>query len=295
MDNIRNNISDRTKGIICIVISAFGFAMMSAFVKLSGDLPTFQKTFFRNLVSCIVAFIMVIKANESFFGKKENRKILTLRATFGTLGIILNFYAIDKLVLSDANMLNKLSPFFVIIFSALFLKERIKKNQIIAVVIAFLGALFIIKPELNMQVMPALIGVSGAICAAIAYTCLRVLGGREKGATIVFYFSLFSLIVIFPFMVISYESMTLIQFTYLMLAGTFATLGQFGITWAYKYAPAKEISIFDYSNIIFSAIISIALFGAFPDKYSILGYIIIFAASLYMFMYNKKLDKIREN
>lgn len=295
MDNIESNISDRTKGIICIVISAFGFAMMSAFVKLSGDLPTFQKTFFRNLVSCIVAFIMVIKANESFFGKKENRKILTLRATFGTLGIILNFYAIDKLVLSDANMLNKLSPFFVIIFSALFLKEKIKKNQIIAVVIAFLGALFIIKPELNMQVMPALIGVSGAVCAAIAYTCLRVLGGREKGATIVFYFSLFSLIVIFPFMVISYESMTLIQFTYLMLAGTFATLGQFGITWAYKYAPAKEISIFDYSNIIFSAIISIVLFGVFPDKYSILGYIIIFVASLYMFMYNKKLDKIREN
>lgn len=295
MDNIKSNISDRTKGIICIVISAFGFAMMSAFVKLSGDLPTFQKTFFRNLVSCIVAFIMVIKANESFFGKKENRRILTLRATFGTLGIILNFYAIDKLVLSDANMLNKLSPFFVIIFSALFLKEKIKKNQIIAVVIAFLGALFIIKPELNMQVMPALIGVSGAVCAAIAYTCLRVLGGREKGATIVFYFSLFSLIVIFPFMVISYESMTLIQFTYLMLAGTFATLGQFGITWAYKYAPAKEISIFDYSNIIFSAIISIVLFGVFPDKYSILGYIIIFAASLYMFMYNKKLDKIREN
>ncbi|CEH34654.1 DMT family transporter [Romboutsia lituseburensis] len=295
MDNIKSNISDRTKGIICIVISAFGFAMMSAFVKLSGDLPTFQKTFFRNLVSCIVAFIMVIKANESFFGKKENRRILTLRATFGTLGIILNFYAIDKLVLSDANMLNKLSPFFVIIFSALFLKEKIKKNQIIAVVIAFLGALFIIKPELNMQVMPALIGVSGAVCAAIAYTCLRVLGGREKGATIVFYFSLFSLIVIFPFMVISYESMTLIQFTYLMLAGTFATLGQFGITWAYKYAPAKEISIFDYSNIIFSAIISIVLFGVFPDKYSILGYIIIFVASLYMFMYNKKLDKIREN
>lgn len=293
MDNIESNISDRTKGIICIVISAFGFAMMSAFVKLSGDLPTFQKTFFRNLVSCIVAFIMVVKANESFFGKKENRKILTLRAIFGTLGIILNFYAIDKLVLSDANMLNKLSPFFVIIFCALFLKEKIKTNQIIAVVIAFLGALFIIKPELNMQVIPALIGVSGAVCAAIAYTCLRVLGGREKGATIVFYFSLFSLIVIFPFMVISYKSMTLLQFTYLMLAGTFATLGQFGITWAYKYAPAKEISIFDYSNIIFSAIISIALFGVFPDKYSILGYIIIFLASLYMFMYNKKLDKIR--
>ncbi len=292
MDSIKNNMSDRTKGIICIIISAFGFAMMSTFVKLSGDLPTFQKTFFRNLVSCIVAFIMVVKANESFFGKKENRKLLNLRATFGTLGIILNFYSIDKLVLSDANMINKLSPFFVIIFSAIFLKERIKTNQMLAIGLAFMGALFIIKPELNLDIIPALIGLGGAIFAAIAYTYLRVLGGREKGSTIVFYFSLFSLVVIFPFMIVSYKPMSTIQFIYLMLAGTFATLGQFGITWAYKYAPAKDISIFDYSNIIFSAIISIVLFNVFPDKFSVIGYLIIFGASFYMFMNNKKLDKI---
>ncbi|MGL4913848.1 MAG: DMT family transporter [Romboutsia sp.] len=291
MDNIKNNMSETTKGIICIVISAFGFAMMSAFVKLSGDLPTFQKTFFRNLVSAIVAFSMVMKAKQSFFGDKENRKLLNLRATFGTLGIILNFYAIDKLVLSDANMLNKLSPFIVIIFSAVFLNEKIKTNQMVAVLIAFLGALFIIKPELNLDIIPALIGVSGAVCAAAAYTCLRVLGAREKGATVVFYFSIFSLTVLFPFMLISYKPMTWVQFTYLILAGAFATVGQFGITWAYKYAPAKEISIFDYSNIIFSAIISIVIFGTFPDSFSIIGYFIIFGASLYIFMYNKKVDK----
>ena len=289
MDNTKK-MSDRTKGIICIIISAFGFAMMSAFVKLSGDLPTFQKTFFRNLVSCVVALTMVIKAKESFFGKAENRKLLNLRSIFGTLGIILNFYAIDKLVLSDANMLNKLSPFFVIIFSAIFLKEKVKTNQIIAIIIAFLGALFIIKPELNLDILPALGGVSGAIFAASAYTCLRVLGGREHGATVVFYFSLFSSLVLLPLMILTYEPMSLIQFSYLILAGVFATIGQFGITWAYKYAPAKEISIFDYSNIIFSAIISIVMFNVFPDKLSILGYIIIFSASFYMFIYNKKLD-----
>lgn len=123
-----NNLSDRNKGIVFIILSAFGFAMMSAFIKLSGDLPSIQKTFFRNLVSCIIAFSLILKYKESAFGNKENRKILILRSIFGTLGIILNFYAIDRLVLSDANMLNKLSPFFVIIFSAIFLKEKL--NQI---------------------------------------------------------------------------------------------------------------------------------------------------------------------
>lgn len=283
-----NNLSDRNKGIVFIILSAFGFAMMSAFIKLSGDLPSIQKTFFRNLVSCIIAFSLILKYKESAFGSKENRKILILRSIFGTLGIILNFYAIDRLVLSDANMLNKLSPFFVIIFSAIFLKEKIKSNQAIAVIIAFIGALFIIKPTLNFAIIPYVSGVLGAIFAAAAYTCLRVLGGKEKFYTVVFFFSLFSTVSIFPFAIMAYQSMTIIQFVYLVLGGVFASIGQFGVTLAYKYAPAKEISIFDYSNIIFSAIISIVVFNVIPDKYSFIGYIIIFSASYYMFLNNKK-------
>ncbi|WP_294385294.1 DMT family transporter [uncultured Clostridium sp.] len=290
MKNI--TLSNRTKGVLFIIISAFGFAMMSAFVKLSGDLPSFQKTFFRNITSCIIAFVLILINKESFFGKLENQKILILRSLFGTLGIVFNFYAIDKLVLSDANMLNKLSPFFVIIFSALFLKEKINLKQGLAIIVAFIGALFIIKPQFNFDMIPSLIGVCGAICAAAAYTCLRVLGGKEKYYTIVFYFSFFSTIVILPFMLIVYKEMSMLQFIYLILAGIFASIGQFGITIAYKYAKAKEISIFDYSNILFSAIISIVLFGVIPDYLSVLGYIIIFAVSLYMFLYNKKLDKI---
>ncbi|OSB10557.1 DMT family transporter [Paraclostridium bifermentans] len=283
-----NNLSDRNKGIVFIILSAFGFAMMSAFIKLSGDLPSIQKTFFRNLVSCIIAFSLILKHKESAFGSKENRTILILRSIFGTLGIILNFYAIDRLVLSDANMLNKLSPFFVIIFSAIFLKEKIKSNQAIAVIIAFIGALFIIKPTLNFAIIPYVAGILGAIFAAAAYTCLRVLGGKEKFYTVVFFFSLFSTVSIFPFAIMAYKSMTLIQFVYLVLGGVFASIGQFGVTLAYKYAPAKEISIFDYSNIIFSAIISILVFNVIPDKYSFIGYIIIFSASYYMFLNNKK-------
>ena len=285
-------LSNRTKGVLFIIISAFGFAMMSAFVKLSGDLPSFQKTFFRNITSCIIAFILIIVNKESFFGKLENQKTLILRSVFGTLGIVFNFYAIDKLVLSDANMLNKLSPFFVIIFSALFLKEKINIKQGLAIIVAFIGALFIIKPQFNFDIIPSLIGVLGAICAAAAYTCLRALGGKEKYYTIVFYFSFFSTIAILPFMLIVYKEMSMLQFVYLILAGIFASIGQFGITIAYKYAKAKEISIFDYSNILFSAIISIVLFNVIPDYLSVIGYIIIFAVSLYMFLYNKKLDKI---
>lgn len=290
-----NKLSNRRKGIIFIIMSAFGFAMMSAFIKLSGDLPSFQKTFFRNSISVIVALTLIVKNKGSFFGKKDNQKLLILRSTFGTIGILLNYYAIDRLVLSDANMLNKLSPFFVIIFSAIFLKEKIKPNQFFALAVAFLGALFIIKPSFSFEMIPALAGTLGGISAAAAYTCVRSLGGKEKPDTIVFYFSLFSSIVTLPLMIISYKPMSIIQFTYLILAGIFASLGQFGITFAYKFAPGKEISIFDYTNIIFSAIISLCLFGVLPDYLSVIGYLIIFGSSLYMFINNKKLDKEQNN
>ena len=284
--------SNRVKGIICIIASAFGFALMSAFVKLAGDLPNFQKVFFRNLISAIVALYLIIKHKGSLIGKKENRSLLILRSIFGTLGVILNFYSIDKLVLSDSNMLNKLSPFLVVILCAIFLKEKINMTQISSIIIAFIGALFIIKPTFSVEIIPYIGGLMGALFAAAAYTCLRAIGNKEESYTIVFFFSMFSLIVTLPVFLYVYKPMQLSQLIYLILAGVFASLGQFGITLAYRYAPAKEISIFDYSNIIFSAILSIFLFGQIPDILSILGYIIIFLAAFYIFLYNKNLDKV---
>ncbi|RDY28247.1 DMT family transporter [Romboutsia weinsteinii] len=286
--------SDRLKGIVCIIASALGFALMSACVKLAGDLPNFQKVFFRNLVSATIALYLIIKHKGSLTGKKENRNLLLLRSLFGTLGVILNFYTIDKLVLSDANMLGKLSPFLVVLLCAIFLKEKISIKQIGSIIVAFIGALFIIKPTFSVEVIPYIGGLLGAFFAASAYTCLRALGNKEEYYTIVFFFSMFSLITILPIFIYVYEPMALSQLIYLLLAGVFASLGQFGITLAYKYAPAKEISIFDYSNIIFSAILSIFIFNQYPDTLSIIGYLIVFSAAFYVFFDNKRLDKAEQ-
>ncbi|WP_064093990.1 DMT family transporter [Rossellomorea aquimaris] len=281
-------MSNRNKGIILLLLSAFGFSMMAAFVKLSGDVPTIQKTFFRNVISALIAFGFVKFYKERLFGKGENQKYLLLRSSLGTVGMVLFFYAIDNLVLSDADMLNKLSPFLTILFSAIFLKERARFFQIVAMIIAFIGTLFIIKPQFSYETIPYLAGVLSAVFAAGAYTVLRVLGDKEKFYTVVFYFSFFTTMTLLPFVIAFYEPMSLKQWIYLLSAGVFATVGQFGITMAYKFAPAKEISIFFYSTVVYSAIISITLFGQVPDIFSIIGYITIFSASFYMFWKNNK-------
>jgi drug/metabolite transporter (DMT)-like permease len=281
-------MTNRNKGIFLLLLSAFGFSMMAALVKLSADVPTIQKTFFRNFVSAIIAFGFVKYHGERLFGKKENQKILLLRSSLGAAGIVLFFYAIDHLVLSDADMLNKLSPFLTIIFASIFLKERARTFQITAIIIAFIGTLFIIKPVFSYETIPYIAGLLSAVFAAGAYTVLRVLGTKEKFYTVVFYFSFFTTMILLPFVLAFYEPMSVKQWVYLLGAGFFATIGQFGITIAYKFAPAKEISIFFYSTVVYSALISIFLFGQIPDLWSIVGYIIIFGASLYMFLKNNK-------
>ena len=110
-------MSNHTKGIVCIILSAFCFALMNAFVRLSGDLPSIQKSFFRNAIALLFAAAVLMKNGGSFRWKKGNLPLLLVRAGFGTIGILCNFYAVDHLLLSDASMLNKLSPFFAVIIS----------------------------------------------------------------------------------------------------------------------------------------------------------------------------------
>ena len=283
-------ISKRYKGIVYIVVSAFCFALMNAFVRLSGDLPSVQKSFFRNFVALIFAAILLVKSGAGFHFKKGNLGLLIMRSLFGTAGILCNFYAVDHLVLSDASMLNKMSPFFVIIFSLIFLHERINKVQAAAVVIAFLGSLLIIKPSFDLtESFPALLGLCGGIGAGAAYTAVRELGNRgENGKFVVFFFSAFSCLVTLPFLVFQYHEMSLLQLFFLLCAGLSAAGGQFAITAAYYNAPAKEISVYDYSQIIFSALIGLFLFGQVPDIWSFVGYAVICLMAIWMFIYNRK-------
>lgn len=283
-------MKNKNKAILLMLTAALGFALMSTFVKLSGDLSSVQKSFFRNLVSLIVATYIILKSKAPFFGKKENRKYLLGRALCGTLGILANFYAIDHLILSDANMLNKISPFVVIICSYIFLKEKINKVQISGLAVAFFGVLFIVKPEFSLDIIPALIGILSAVFAGVAYTFVRFLGGKEKAPTIVFTFSAFSCLFTLPLMLMNYTSMSINQLLCLLLAGVFAAISQFALTNAYKYAPAKEVSIYDYSQIIFAAILGFIVFGQIPDSLSIIGYVLIIGSSIGMFLYNRKVS-----
>ncbi|SDH73710.1 Permease of the drug/metabolite transporter (DMT) superfamily [Pseudobutyrivibrio sp. 49] len=285
-----NKISNKSKGIICILFAAFGFSLMTFFVRISGDIPTMEKAFFRNAVAIIASLILLAKSGEKIRIQKGCGTDIFFRCLFGTSGLIANFYAIDKLNIADANMLNKLSPFFAILISIPILKEKPKKIDILAVIIAFFGAMLIVKPTgSNMQLVPALIGLYGGFGAGTAYVFVRRLGKKgERTPIIVLCFSVFSTVVTIPFIVMNYVPLKPIQLLCLVMAGLSATIGQFGITSAYKFAPAKEISVFDYTQVIFAAILGILFLGELPTLLSFIGYVVIIGVAVFRWRYNLK-------
>ncbi|MCI9123410.1 MAG: DMT family transporter [Eubacterium sp.] len=278
------------RGVCMILLSAFCFACMNVCIRLAGDLPSMQKSFFRNLVAAGFAGFILLKNRVSVQVKKEARMTLAMRCVFGTVGILCNFYAVDHLLVADASILNKLSPFFAVVCSCFLLKETIRPFQAFCIFAAFGGCLFIVKPGFeNTDLLPALIGVCGGLGAGIAYTMVRKLGMLAvKGPVIVFYFSLFSCLSILPLVVFHFSPMTARQTLFLLLTGLCAAGGQFSITAAYTYAPAKKISIFDYAQILFAGLFGWMLFAEVPDSYSIIGYVLVVASSFAMFLYNSR-------
>lgn len=284
-------IHDRKKGIALLLMSAFFFAFMNLFVRLAGDLPSIQKSFFRNLIAFLFATFILWRTRQPFrIQNKKNIPVLLARSVFGTLGILFNFYAVDHLVFSDASMLNKLSPFFVLVFSVFFLRENLTLKQALPVLIAFAGSLLIVKPSFsNTALSASIIGFLGGMSAGAAYTAVRYLGQRgEKGSFIVFFFSGFSCLVTLPYLLFSYHSMTFYQLLMLLGAGFSAAGGQFCITAAYKYAPAREISVYDYTQIVFAALLGWIAFRQLPDRWSVLGYVVIISMGILVFLHDRR-------
>ncbi len=288
----KNLISERNKGIFFIILAGVFFSLMTVFIRLSGDLPVMEKALFRNLIAAIVAWGIIFKNHVKIEIKKNNIGDLLLRSVFGTTGLICNFYAVGHLNISDANLLNKLSPFFAILMSIFILKEKAHKWDWIAVIIAFLGALLVIKPGFNMDIFPSIAGLIGGFGAGVAYTFVRKLGKKNvQGPIIVMFFSTFSTIVLLPSFIIDFKPFTLLQGIFLLCIGLSAAGGQLSITAAYTHAAAKDISVYDYLQVIFAAVWGFLLFDQIPDVYSFLGYAVIFVAVIIRFIHNRRLDK----
>lgn len=291
-------MNDRGKGILCIITSAFGFALMAFFVRLcddfGGSVSSFQKSLFRNLIALFIAAAVYWRGRQAGrLGPAEDDRprvrlggkalmLLLGRSFAGCCGIFGNFYALSHIPIGEAMTLNKTAPFFAVLFSWIFIKEKAGPRQILYLVVAFAGTMLVMKPGFQGEATFAtLCALGGGLGAGIAYTCVRELGLlKVEGALIVLFFSAFSTLASLPFMAGGVDPMTPAQMLIMLGAGCGAAVGQFGITAAYRFAPPREVAVYDYTNVIFTSLFGFFFFAQVPDLLSVAGFMLIVLAGL---------------
>lgn len=279
-------MNSKNKGIILILLAALFFSLMATTVKSVNEFPLIQKVFFRNFIGVLILSYYVVKDRSIL--KVNNKLLMAGRCTFGLTGVFMYYWSLSLLNLSEAVVINKLSPFFVIILGGLFLKEKIKPSQFIAVFIALAGIVILLRPQMNVDILPALVGLAGALTAAGAYTIIRELRHSDGPMTIVFYFCLSSTLVTFPFLIGQFVMPGLMELLQLCLIGVFALIAQLLMTNAYRYAPASQLSIYTYMNIIFSTIWGVLFWGESLTSTFLAGAaLIIFAGFINFYTANK--------
>lgn len=283
----------KSKGIGLIVLSAFFFALMSAFVSMAGDLPFFQKALFRNAVAMVVSGFILLTRGIPVRVPAGCGMPLALRTAFGMVGIFCNYYAIDHLLLASSNSLSKLSPFFAILFAALFLKERLDRVQLGCIALALVGSSLLILSNLGTVGFASCIALLGGVASGGAHVSLRALqrNGEMNSSVIVFLFCLVSTVVALVPSLLYWEPMSVRQVLCMLLAGSSCTAAQYALTGAYRYAPPKDISIYDSSQIIFSGLLGYFLFQQIPSTASLAAYVLIMLASALLFVHYRREKK----
>ncbi len=256
--------------VLCMVIACFLFAIMGASVKFAlKEVPVYQAVFFRSSLSALIIGAFIFFRKESFFGNKP--LLLAGRGLAGFVALNLNFYAISKISLGDATILNQTSPLFVALFSILFFREKLSKKILFLSLLSFGGVALIVKPTFAHFHYASIAGLLGGMVAALAYIAISQLHESDSSFTMAFYFTAISTLLSAPFMI--YKSISPDPFTLLCLiiTGITGTFAQLFLTYAYKNEAASWVAPFSYIAVIFSFILGLILFNEIPDFYSIAG------------------------
>jgi len=255
-------MNDHSKAALLMILSSLSFAAMQVLIaKSAGRIPLFEQLFFRNLLAAGVALVSVKRSGQNPLGKPENRKLLILRSLTGYLGMVCLFYASARAAQGDVAVINKMSPFIVTLLSVAFLGEKISRSQVLALILAFSGGVCVSNPTFHSSLFPIFVAFLSALFSGAAYTAVGALKGREQPSVVVFFFSAFSTLLTAVFMLADFVVPTVRELGMLVGIGVCALCGQITLTHAYTLTNASEVSIFNYSGILFSMLLGCLFLG----------------------------------
>lgn len=273
------NIKYIDKGIIFMLFSAIFGALNGAVAKyLSYEMDPIEIVFYRNLIGMIIIIYSLQKFK--VYIDKSKLHLLFLRGLFGSIAMVLFFYTIATIPLGEAVVLNKTSPFFVTILAYFLMKEKVSFRVFIALIIGFIGVIFVMQP-FNAQIsFEHILGVLGGFFAAAAYATIKKIKDIYDARVIMLSFMGIGIIIplgLFLFTsIVEFKIHTDIYvWTLVVIMAIISTISQWFLTRAYSISPAGIIGVVSYSTIAFAIGFGIALGDAFPNTYTIMGIILI--------------------
>lgn len=266
------------KGVIFMLLSALIGALNGAVAKyLSTSMDPIEIVFYRNLLGILIILYSFHKVKVSIDTSKLH--LLFLRGLFGSLAMVLFFYTIATIPLGVAVVLNKTSPFFVTILAYYLMKETISIRTFFALIIGFIGIIFIMKPfgiEISFE---HILGVLGGFFAAAAYATIKKIKDIYDARLIMLSFMgvgiLIPIVLSFtPYVQFKVHAELSIWLLIVFMA-IISTASQWFLTRAYSLSQASIIGVVSYSNIPFAIGFGVILGDSFPDIYTFIGIILI--------------------
>ena len=256
------------------------FASMGVTIRIaSTELSNEMVVFLRSTFGLVILFPWLCKKGLKNLATRRPAAHI-LRALSGLAAMYCFFYAIANLQIAEAVLLNYCSPLFIALIALFWLGEKVTKLIIAAIIIGFLGICLILKPGFGSFSYAAWIGLVSALFAAIAMVAIRNLASTEPTYRTVFYYSLTATIVSAIPMIWSWQIPDWNMLLIMALAGLFATLGQFLLTYSYSLVPAAQVSPFSYTTVIFAAVYGWLFWSELPDIYMYIGAVLVIIAGI---------------
>ena len=278
-------------GMFWMLLTGLCFVAVTALVKYLGDdLPAAQQAFLRYLLG----LVFLIPMWPALRAVRMTGRALTLfgaRGFIHALGVILWFYAMTQIPLAEVTAMNYLSPIYVTLGAAFFLGEKLAFRRIMAVLVAFLGALIILRPGLREVSSGHLAMIGTAIFFAGSYLMAKRMSGQVSASVVVAMLSLTVTICLAPFAYAVWVPPTGAQLLGLLAVAAFATAGHFAMTLAFAAAPVTVTQPVTFLQLVWAVALGALAFGEAVDLFVVLGGMVIMASVLFITLREAMLRK----
>ena len=273
------------RGALWMLVAGVLFTAMGALVKVLGPrLDSFQVAFFRALFGLLWIVPFAVAAGWPALRTCHPGGHF-VRGLAGAIAMFCGFYSVANLPLADATAYSFTKPLFLVVLAAVFLGERVRLRRISATAVGFLGVLVMLQPEALLQgrvELAAIVGLSGAGMVAVVVVLVKRLLRTERPVTVLFYFGLISTVVTLLPALLVWTTPSRHELVLLILIGALGAAGQSCMLRAYGAAEATAVEPFDYSRLLYAAMVGFVVFGEVPGPWMLAGATLTIASTLYI-------------